>query len=241
MLKGLQGKRAYQLARAYGHLWASSAREIVSRKHPATETEYELQNIVLDEIFENGVSIEEIESVSRSFQRPDLPAGIEGPWFDEDGNICHTTGTGRLAWTVYPDGAAMIEMFRPNIEGAVLVAWVYTEGGWDVSYARENILYERHIDALAEALNAINEDITLAVVRQLFPNVYAYCVDGKDKYASVDAAVTAAWQRFVSGTRIPSTEPRYNWLGVQTLAGAWIGQFEWQSVGELSLPAWKPA
>jgi hypothetical protein len=82
-----QFKVARALAGEYGHLWAG----------------------VPDETYE----IEAIRAYSAEEQSENLPDGIYFPWLVDD-HVMHTTGTGRLSWTIFQSGNTMLEVNRPK-------------------------------------------------------------------------------------------------------------------------------
>jgi len=73
----------------------------------------------------------------------------------EDGCLVHATASGRLAWTIRPDGAVSLEVHRPN--GRCLEAFVpphrrVRSVGID---AGPRPAMGRHVECLAEALTAL--------------------------------------------------------------------------------------
>jgi hypothetical protein len=89
-------------------------------------------------------------------------AGIDSPDVDEVGTITHVTGSGRLMWEVDPDGSTMLNIYRPDVEHAVLtVAFrnkgdVYEESCMEVWYDASTPYHWRHVDAIESAAHVVN-------------------------------------------------------------------------------------
>lgn len=155
---------SHALALAYNHEWA---------------------NLPLAELA--GLSPEGIASLLE--ERYPLPPedrwmrGITAPTLDEDGNVTHVTGSGRLEWAVAPSGGVKFYVYRP-VPGErgksvhVLFAYLPTQGWAELGFpdaqywcharnfedARQLALDDprrdiralpRHLDALERAVRAL--------------------------------------------------------------------------------------
>jgi len=153
ILKGTQGIRAYQLASYYGHLWATTAYKMVQE---AFGDEFEGEEDVLFYITDPGLDLEELRQRSAQADEMSPVKGIWSPMFDDNDNIVHVTTSGRLAWTIEPDGTTYFEIYRPNVSDYVLAASCNPAATHvDIDRSLVGHTYLRHFRALAEALEAI--------------------------------------------------------------------------------------
>lgn len=144
---------AWALARAYDHGWATEIpflEIVLAVEHASTPEE----------------ACEAIKELYDRFYYSEFPtvAGIECPALDASGNIVHETTTGRMTWTVWPDGAVTFLVSTPY--GVVAqadvsapeVAWTHRE---DVPYVRRSVnmwarnARPRHIMALSRAVGVL--------------------------------------------------------------------------------------
>jgi len=75
-----------------------------------------------------------------------------------DGDICHTTLTGRLSWRISPSGDTLLKIARKSEEIAIRCHLPYgsvmaSDGAASVEVV--GVFEQRHILALLEALNAL--------------------------------------------------------------------------------------
>ncbi|MEI6478387.1 MAG: hypothetical protein WCO52_05375 [bacterium] len=134
-----QLQRAVVLAGAYGHEWGS--RELLKEElgwdNPPAITAAEIQERVATARGDSQFS------------------GISYPSMTGPGEIVHTTGSGRLLWTVHPTGDVDFEVCRPGNE-IVLTAKVFKKEGeyWDtVVVEATGKFFIRHLEALFEAIS----------------------------------------------------------------------------------------
>lgn len=138
-----QLRRAWQLASAYGHEGAGAL----------TTDQIETGAYSADQIWDLVSARNDAYEREVGF-RPF--GGIPFPTVDEDGDIVHTTGTGRLRWIISLDGMVSLEIRRPGPIGVVLRANVHTDGDvWAGDTAPQGAYYQRHVDALETALTAL--------------------------------------------------------------------------------------
>jgi hypothetical protein len=130
-VSAVQFARARALALAHGHLWAQCP-----ETEGLTDAE-EILSVVTEWDAAEGV--------------PSVCGGIYAPTVDEDGDVVHTTGTGRLSWCVYEDGHTTISIARPT--GWVATVSVCPDGDWSVDVGGE--ILERHVDAALVAVRAL--------------------------------------------------------------------------------------
>lgn len=83
--------------------------------------------------------------------------GIRSPQVCGEGEnvvVIHETGTGRLRWTVHPDGSVAAEVHRPHV-GSVLVAFFGADGG--ACHVQQTGPAElRHFAALGKVTHALH-------------------------------------------------------------------------------------
>lgn len=129
-----QLRAAHRLAAKFNHEWALAIYDHVDRPE--------------------GWTIDEIVEVTRSVRNVYLPPGLECPEVGVDGVIHHTTGTGRLEWSIFPDGDVEIVVNRP--QGHVLGATRKADGRFFVTRINPYIpIYVRHVDILHKAFVAL--------------------------------------------------------------------------------------
>lgn len=142
-----QLRRLWQLAHSHGHQWAVAVSDDLPNadQHIAWS-----QRLIAEESFRAFPYNDEIDQGIAGICYPDAP--------DADGYISHTTGTGRLTWSVGADGHTHLVISRPT--GWCLLANVRP---WDAEAGESTILLtpcpvafkQRHVDALFETLAAI--------------------------------------------------------------------------------------
>lgn len=144
-----QAPAAHTLASAHGHHWAClTAAEVI------------------------GKTSAEISALSCARVEPGIGCLNDAPVFDEEGDVVHTTGSGRLTWEIWQDGSVTVAVYRPASvnpaeadEGGVKVVHVrlpaapYADdaeapsvGDW--CYTTRHAL-PRHLDAAAEAVRVL--------------------------------------------------------------------------------------
>ncbi len=138
---------AYRLASAHGHRWAGPQSELLG----------------------DGTTLAEIDAATLTDS--DDRTGILAPTVDDYDQIVHTTGSGRLSWTITSPiwsgtSTAWISVSRAQV-GAVLRAHVtvdpkgkVTDSGIDDSCLSEHIR-ARHVDALATALRSLLSEVVV--------------------------------------------------------------------------------
>lgn len=161
---------ALALADAYGHEWAEAFRAL----EPPSREPLNLQNIVyapsryerlsaqgwsplkIEELHGRPVDeaadairrrLDEAEGANREFR------GIDAPRWDTDGDIHHTTGTGRLSWDIVAAGRVTINAWRPDEVHALLV--VIDERG---EVDRIEVTHQcrlRHLEAVSLAMRVV--------------------------------------------------------------------------------------
>ena len=158
-----QARRAYPLALARGHEWATWAQrecghallERAERAYYAGGPRKDLDAAlrVADahavELLAR-LTVADLSALVRSSnQNPAVP-GIAAPALDEAGAVVHTTASGRLSWRIRRDGAVYLTVYRPG-PAPVLTATVTPRGVVRVD-VRSLAYGERHVSALDEAL-----------------------------------------------------------------------------------------
>jgi len=152
-----QVSAAYKLARHYGHLWGKVNPLMV-----------QLACEDCDQDMEAGVGFEaaiaemcaEIARHAEGYQTKGLPWGIDSPEF-EGRVIVHETLTGRLTWSIYPDGDVSLNV-RREVYGDVfkLLAGLDHNKEYRIIETQScGNCYARHIGAALEALYALQEPI----------------------------------------------------------------------------------
>ena len=154
----LQISRAHKLARAFGHEWGNAC------------SEEQLMALIPDGGFSSLADvIDLIRSITRVRRGMPEWAGIEAPTpvgfpVGFPGEIVHTSGSGRIEWTIFQNGETHIRIRRPGY--TAIYAYVNDVGGYSVSKGHSNdlgqaveaVIEERHIDALYFALAAVVGD-----------------------------------------------------------------------------------
>ena len=131
-----QLQQAYKLARTFGHEWAETI-DLAASPHWSVELIRETVRMM-------------------TLGNAESPGGIIAPEYDGH-NVHHTTGTGRLAWSVEPDGHVIFFVNRP--QGRVLFSTVSPDGQILVRRESDGIeIFQRHVWALAEALKALVDE-----------------------------------------------------------------------------------
>lgn len=152
----LQYERARELGVLHGHLWAMAMPE----KHPVNYHLARPWTVAL---------IEEISRIHNIGNKG--PLGILAPDWDETGMaLTHTTGTGRLTWSVYGDGSVVLSVARPAhaLPGAtdpkdetpqlILSASITPDNKLNVSVDTSHpktVIKERHLCALRSAIRVV--------------------------------------------------------------------------------------
>jgi len=159
MLTDIQFHRAWALASAYGHEWASAVAEDSALRDP-----------------------DDIRTATQDARSPYAAPGIDAPAMDGAGRVVHRTGRGRgrLSWQIAPDGTVTLFIHRPgwvipadpdivapDDDLRVLRAQVDPEGHveavpYDAPWA------PRHVRSLRYALRAIaGPEVVEAAIRRL--------------------------------------------------------------------------
>jgi hypothetical protein len=123
---------AHALAEAHGHSWAR----------------YRKDQLEIEDI-EASIPCTANCSVPGDHDGCCARAGILAPALDDAGVILHTTGTGRMEWTVGPDAAVEIWIYRP---GAVTVAHAVVTSTGEVTIQTGEGCLLRHAEALCLAV-----------------------------------------------------------------------------------------
>jgi hypothetical protein len=138
-----QVRIAWALASQFGHEWAGSF-------HVEEEDFY--RGPLRFEDFE-GVEVGEaartIRMVTEELREPGAMSGWSAPEWDFEGDVEHTTGSGRLSWNVSVEGVVTLNVWRP---GDVWAALLILEGGEVRRFEVAEACRLRHLDALDEAL-----------------------------------------------------------------------------------------
>lgn len=128
---------AHRLARAFGHTWGQLELSEVLALSPLTP---------------EGI---DALSMARLSEGP-VGWGITAPAPDEDGDLVHTTGSGRLSWLIEPSGDTYIRVSRP---GELVVFAVSIRDGQVIpaEWTRTELVdtRSRHLWAAREAVTAL--------------------------------------------------------------------------------------
>ena len=128
---------AHRLARAFGHTWGQLSLTDVLALSPITPEG--IDALCMAQLSEGPVGW-----------------GITAPTPDEDGDLVHTTGSGRLSWRVEPSGDTYIRVSRP---GDLVVFAVSIRDGQVVpaEWTRTELVdtRSRHIWAARDAVTAL--------------------------------------------------------------------------------------
>lgn len=170
----LAWERAFALARAHGHLWAHAIDDAVLAAwaaYPSYDDVCVRPELGFDAqlAFEAAVNALRERGDGRAPRseeeaRVALSAALVDcscPWGVEPA-LSHTTGTGRLSWTVDALGEVVLTVSRPTVAVAIQVS-VGVTGGVLVHRAHAGVFAWRHVEALHCALRALNAELPLIV------------------------------------------------------------------------------
>jgi len=132
---------AHILASTFGHEWTGAVspqgiKSLAIMGHLSVATIYEI-----------------VDAKAEGDKTPYWMRGIQAPTLSPEGDVVHTTGSGRLTWAITPEGDTTLTISRP---GGIpcLVAHVSSWGDWRVE--RGSAPSEmRHAEALAFALRPL--------------------------------------------------------------------------------------
>lgn len=138
-------RAAHALARAHGHEWAVTLEQ--SDIDRIAETSSTWEDVV------QGITSLTLERSEYPYVGILAPSVTLGQW---GWSITHTTGTGRVTWTIDPHWGVRIGVHRPD--GRIIDATVQiTEDGLygPIGISVDGTVYRRHIDALRICLDAL--------------------------------------------------------------------------------------
>lgn len=141
---------ALALALAYGHEWTDA----FEAENPLRVDGWE--PLTLEEL--DGWPVDEAAvAIARRLGEPDPEdqqfLGIDRPRWDADGDIQHTTGTGRLSWMIDVRGRVTLNVWRPGEVHAMLV--ILDERGEVDRLEVTDACRLRHLDAAGYAMRVV--------------------------------------------------------------------------------------
>ena len=151
---------ANKMAAKFGHGWSFKEGFLESYNKPVSEKAITLIANLLDTV---GM-------------------GIHAPNIGEDGNITHSTGTGRLNWSVDVNGSVTVNVKRPLIEwsdenglnhGERIITAHWNGTDWTIQPLIPNRIEMRHIKALHKAIQAMSVD-GWSIIAQTFKDFDAF-------------------------------------------------------------------